>query len=103
MPTQTAQPIIIVRRRKGEGGRPHGGAWKVAYADFVTAMLALFIKSSIDLAQPANSNTVIFGIGTSLVIGLGALLIGVVLMIFARCGLPRFFTRRPEVATLAAE
>jgi chemotaxis protein MotB len=42
MPTQTAQPIIIVRKRKGHAGH-HGGAWKVAYADFVTAMLALFI------------------------------------------------------------
>lgn len=35
-------PIIIVRRRRGHGGH-HGGAWKVAYADFVTAMMALFI------------------------------------------------------------
>jgi chemotaxis protein MotB len=43
MPVQTVQPIIIVRRRKGHGGGHHGGAWKVAYADFVTAMLALFI------------------------------------------------------------
>jgi chemotaxis protein MotB len=43
MPTQTAQPIVIVRKRKGHGGGHHGGAWKVAYADFVTAMLALFI------------------------------------------------------------
>jgi chemotaxis protein MotB len=43
MPAQTSQPIIIVRRKKGHGGGHHGGAWKVAYADFVTAMLALFI------------------------------------------------------------
>ena len=43
MPTQTSQPIIIVRKRKAHGGGHHGGAWKVAYADFVTAMLALFI------------------------------------------------------------
>src|SRR5580658_1724015 len=43
MPAQTAQPIIIVRRKKAHGGGHHGGAWKVAYADFVTAMLALFI------------------------------------------------------------
>jgi chemotaxis protein MotB len=43
MPSQTTQPIIIVRRKKGHGGGHHGGAWKVAYADFVTAMLALFI------------------------------------------------------------
>ena len=35
-------PIIIIRRKGGHGGH-HGGAWKVAYADFVTAMMALFI------------------------------------------------------------
>src|ERR1017187_6511994 len=43
MPVQTAQPIIIIRKKKGHGGGHHGGAWKVAYADFVTAMMALFI------------------------------------------------------------
>jgi chemotaxis protein MotB len=36
------QPIIIVKKVKGHAGH-HGGAWKVAYADFVTAMMALFI------------------------------------------------------------
>jgi chemotaxis protein MotB len=34
---------IIIRRNKGGHGGHHGGAWKVAYADFVTAMMALFI------------------------------------------------------------
>jgi chemotaxis protein MotB len=33
---------IIIKKKKGHGGH-HGGAWKVAYADFVTAMMALFI------------------------------------------------------------
>ena len=37
----SAQPIII--KRKGGHAGHHGGAWKVAYADFVTAMMALFI------------------------------------------------------------
>ena len=36
------QPIIIKKITKVSGGH-HGGAWKVAYADFVTAMMALFI------------------------------------------------------------
>jgi chemotaxis protein MotB len=36
------QPIIIVRRKSGGHGH-HGGAWKVAYADFVTAMMAFFL------------------------------------------------------------
>ncbi|AKC88035.1 flagellar motor protein MotB [Pseudoxanthomonas suwonensis] len=36
------QPIIIRRVKKVAGGH-HGGAWKVAYADFVTAMMAFFL------------------------------------------------------------
>jgi chemotaxis protein MotB len=36
------KPIIIIRKKSGHGGH-HGGAWKVAYADFVTAMMSLFI------------------------------------------------------------
>jgi chemotaxis protein MotB len=39
---QNTTPIIIIRRPKHHAGH-HGGAWKVAYADFVTAMMALFI------------------------------------------------------------
>ena len=35
-------PPIIIRKKVSHGGH-HGGAWKVAYADFVTAMMALFI------------------------------------------------------------
>ena len=37
------RPIIIVRKKKGVHGRHHGGSWKVAYADFVTAMMAFFM------------------------------------------------------------
>ena len=36
------RPIVIVKKKAGHDGH-HGGAWKVAYADFVTAMMALFI------------------------------------------------------------
>ena len=39
MPTP---PIVIIKKKGGHGAH-HGGAWKVAYADFVTAMMALFI------------------------------------------------------------
>ena len=38
---EKTRPIIIVKKKGGHGH--HGGAWKVAYADFVTAMMALFI------------------------------------------------------------
>jgi chemotaxis protein MotB len=37
-----AKPIIIIKKKGAHAGH-HGGAWKVAYADFVTAMMALFI------------------------------------------------------------
>ena len=36
------QPIVVKRIKKG-GGAAHGGAWKIAYADFVTAMMAFFL------------------------------------------------------------
>jgi chemotaxis protein MotB len=36
------RPIIVKRIKKGGGGH-HGGAWKIAYADFVTAMMAFFL------------------------------------------------------------
>jgi chemotaxis protein MotB len=38
-----AQPIVIKKVKKGGHGGHHGGAWKVAYADFVTAMMAFFL------------------------------------------------------------
>ncbi len=41
-PGGTEQPIIIKKKKGGHGGH-HGGAWKVAYADFVTAMMAFFL------------------------------------------------------------
>ena len=37
------KPIVVVRKKVSGHGGHHGGAWKVAYADFVTAMMALFI------------------------------------------------------------
>ena len=38
-----AAPVIIKRKKIIAGGGHHGGAWKVAYADFVTAMMAFFM------------------------------------------------------------
>jgi len=37
------QPIIVVKKKVAGHGGHHGGAWKVAYADFVTAMMAFFL------------------------------------------------------------
>ncbi len=42
MAGEPVQPIIIIKKKGGHAAH-HGGAWKVAYADFVTAMMALFI------------------------------------------------------------
>ncbi|MEM8791489.1 MAG: flagellar motor protein MotB [Pseudomonadota bacterium] len=44
MATDNEQPAPIIKRiKKISGGGHHGGAWKVAYADFVTAMMAFFL------------------------------------------------------------
>src|SRR5580704_11512200 len=42
-PPTKEKPIIVIRKKVSGHGGHHGGAWKVAYADFVTAMMALFI------------------------------------------------------------
>jgi chemotaxis protein MotB len=42
MSDDSTRPIII-KRKKVMGGAHHGGAWKIAYADFVTAMMAFFL------------------------------------------------------------
>ncbi|MEO0679448.1 MAG: flagellar motor protein MotB [Pseudomonadota bacterium] len=39
----TAAPVVIKRKKVVAGDGHHGGAWKVAYADFVTAMMAFFL------------------------------------------------------------
>src|SRR6516165_8642858 len=43
MAKQQNGTIVIKKIRKGGHGGHHGGAWKVAYADFVTAMMAFFL------------------------------------------------------------
>ncbi len=49
-------PIIIVKRKKGGHGGHHGGSWKVAYADFVTAMMAFFmVMWIVGLDQPTKN------------------------------------------------
>ncbi|MEP6433456.1 MAG: flagellar motor protein MotB, partial [Lentilitoribacter sp.] len=47
--------IIIVKKIQGGGGGHHGGAWKIAYADFVTAMMAFFLVMW--LVNAANEDT----------------------------------------------
>ncbi|MBL8511985.1 MAG: motility protein MotB, partial [Betaproteobacteria bacterium] len=37
------KPTIVIKRIKKGGHGHHGGAWKIAYADFVTAMMAFFL------------------------------------------------------------
>jgi chemotaxis protein MotB len=43
MATDEGRARIVIKRKRGAHGAHHGGAWKVAYADFVTAMMALFM------------------------------------------------------------
>ncbi|MFT4099911.1 MAG: flagellar motor protein MotB [Burkholderiaceae bacterium] len=42
-PEKKVQPIVVKRIKKVAGHGGHGGAWKIAYADFVTAMMAFFL------------------------------------------------------------
>ena len=42
MSDDSTRPIVIKRKKVVAGGA-HGGAWKIAYADFVTAMMAFFL------------------------------------------------------------
>lgn len=53
------QPIIIKKKRGGGHGGHHGGAWKVAYADFVTAMMAFFIVMWILAQSPKTRESVV--------------------------------------------
>jgi len=51
------KPVIVIKKKGGHGGH-HGGAWKVAYADFVTAMMAFFmvmwLVNTADVATKQN-------------------------------------------------
>src|SRR6202140_1451360 len=51
-PAAVPQKIIVIKKKSGGHGGHHGGAWKVAYADFVTAMMALFIVLWLMNADP---------------------------------------------------
>jgi len=42
-PELNIEPEVVYRKRKSHGHAHHGGAWKIAYADFVTAMMAFFM------------------------------------------------------------
>ncbi len=55
------QPIIIIKKiKKGDHGGHHGGAWKVAYADFVTAMMAFFMVMWLIAAVNTEQRAAIF-------------------------------------------
>jgi chemotaxis protein MotB len=41
--SRQSEPVVIIKKKGGHGHGHHGGAWKVAYADFVTAMMAFFL------------------------------------------------------------
>jgi chemotaxis protein MotB len=54
------RPIVIVKRIKKVAGGHHGGAWKVAYADFVTAMMAFFLVMWLVTAVSKEQRAAIF-------------------------------------------
>jgi chemotaxis protein MotB len=54
------RPIIIIKKKKKGGHGHHGGAWKVAYADFVTAMMAFFLVMWLVAAVSKEQRAAIF-------------------------------------------
>src|ERR1700704_6993556 len=58
-PQQNERPIIIKRFKRAEAAH-HGGAWKVAYADFVTAMMAFFLVMWLVTAVSKDQRAAIF-------------------------------------------
>jgi chemotaxis protein MotB len=54
------RPLIIVKKYKKVVGGHHGGAWKVAYADFVTAMMAFFLVMWLVTAVSKEQRAAIF-------------------------------------------
>jgi hypothetical protein len=60
-------------------------------------MLALLIASCITYSDPSQGKTAIHGIGAPLVFGVGAIVVGLILMVLVRLALPDFFRREPEV------
>ena len=51
--SEDVRPIVVKRIKKVAGGH-HGGAWKIAHADFVTAMMAFFLLI-LPVRPPSNS------------------------------------------------
>ena len=51
--------IIIVRRHGGHEEEHHGGAWKIAFADFMTAMMAFFLVMWIIAATDKDTKSII--------------------------------------------
>ena len=54
------RPIVVVKRYKRGAHAHHGGAWKVAYADFVTAMMAFFLVMWLVTAVSKDQRAAIF-------------------------------------------
>jgi chemotaxis protein MotB len=57
--SEAPHEIVIVRRRGSSEEEHHGGAWKIAFADFMTAMMAFFLVLWIISATDKNTKTII--------------------------------------------
>ena len=56
----TQRPIIVVKKKRAGAAAHHGGAWKVAYADFVTAMMAFFMVMWLVTAVSKEQRAAVF-------------------------------------------
>src|SRR5881409_3297274 len=55
-----SQPVVIIKKNRHQKHGHHGGAWKVAYADFVTAMMAFFLVMWLVTAVSKDQRAAIF-------------------------------------------
>ena len=98
----TGLACVVFYRREIVGSLASFVSMGVIPATGSAIMFLLLIKSCFAPGEATTSQISVFGVGGPVIIGLGAVLTGFLLMLWARHGLPNFFRRRPEVFSAAS-
>jgi len=93
----TGVACVVYYRHEHMKGFSNFAFYGVVPAAGALIMFALFAAACINFADPSQAKTALAGIGAPLMFGLGALAIGVALMLWMRAVSPAFFKRRREV------